>query len=194
MRWLQEPRRHWLRGVVCGAVLAFGGGAARADTTAEDAALQALAERTLNLVRQRVGDCSGAPAIASLAPGVAATASDAPAIDRPPLRFSPQLAQAAARHAGAMARSRVFAHVGADGTTVRERVDATGYRWQVVAENLAAGQGDFAEAISDWLASASHCAALVDSRYTEFGVARSAAMHPHDTYGMYWTLVLGRPR
>lgn len=145
----------------------------------------------LNAVRARVADCGDGPR-------VVASASGAPgepmAPSRPALRWSPQLAQAAARHAGAMARTRLFDHVGADGSTVRERVAATGYRWQLVGENLAAGHPELDEAVADWLASRSHCAALLDARYTEFGLARTESDSPNDTYGVYWTLVLGRPR
>lgn len=193
MRRERAARRRRLRGALCGTAFVLGSGGAAADG-ADEAALQARAEQVLNLVRQRVADCSGAPTLVALAATDGATASDASAPERPPLRWNGRLAEAAARHAGSMARTRVFAHVGADGTTVRERVDATGYRWQAVAENLAAGQEDFAQAVADWLASASHCASLVDARYTEFGIAWSRSVHPFDTYGTYWALVLGRPR
>lgn len=193
MRRERAAHRRRLRAALCCAALAIGGTPAAAEETGE-AALRERAEQVLNLVRQRVADCSGGPTLVALAATEGATASDASAAERPALRWNDRLAEAAARHAGAMARTRVFAHVGADGTTVRERVDATGYRWLAVAENLAAGQDDFAQAVADWLASTSHCGSLVDARYTEFGIARSRAVHPFDTYGTYWALVLGRPR
>jgi hypothetical protein len=156
---------------------------------ASEDALGAKADGVLNAVRARVADCSGgAMTVASGAPGAGA------APERPPLRWNPLLAQAAARHAGAMARTRLFDHVGPDGTTVRERVSATGYRWQLIGENLAAGHVDLDEAVAGWMSSHSHCAALLDPRYTEFGLARIESDSPNDAYGVYWTLVLGRPR
>jgi hypothetical protein len=156
---------------------------------ASDDALGAKADAVLNAVRARVAECGGEPAtVASADPGCGATA------ERPRLRWNPLLAQAAARHAGAMAQTRLFDHVGPDGTTVRERVSATGYRWQLIGENLAAGHADLDEAVAGWLDSRSHCAALLDPRYTEFGLARIESDSPNDAYGVYWTLVLGRPR
>jgi uncharacterized protein YkwD len=168
-----------------GLLLALSAGGARAS----DDALGAKADAVLNSVRARVADCSGsATMVASTAPGAGL------AHERPKLRWNPLLAQAAARHAGAMARTRLFDHVGPDGTTVRERVSATGYRWQLIGENLAAGHADLDEAVTGWMESSSHCAALLDARYTEFGLARIESDSPNDAYGVYWTLVLGRPR
>lgn len=168
-----------------GLLLLLWASGARASEDAHGAKADAL----LNAVRARVADCGGgATTVASVAP-VAGVVSE-----RPPLRWNPLLAQAAARHSGAMARTRLFDHVGPDGTTVRERVSATGYRWQLIGENLAAGHADLDEAVAGWMASRSHCAALLDARYTEFGLARIESDSPNDAYGVYWTLVLGRPR
>jgi hypothetical protein len=173
------------------------------DAAPADAALRLDADLLLNAVRQRVADCAGgqrtlahadAGRAARGAAPAAATASDATAlVERPLLRWNARLAAAAGTHALSMARTRLFDHVGADGRTVRDRVEATGYRWRVVGENLAAGQGTLADAIADWLASRSHCEALLDTRFTEFGIARAAARRRDDAYGTYWTLVLGRP-
>lgn len=190
----------WLSAFALGAMLALGwtsparaadGAAAQAlglPLTAE--ALPAFAATVLNGVRRVIADCEGTPArVATIGSG-----SGLLQVERPTLRWNPQLAEAALRHADAMARSRLFDHVGADGSTVRERVDATGYRWQLIGENLAAGQGRLEEAVVDWLNSQTHCAALLDTRYTEFGLARIDSDSPSDAYGTYWTLVLGRPR
>lgn len=185
--------RRRLRAALCGTAMALGSVGAAADE-GDEQSLRTRAEQVLNQVRQQVARCDAGDSSISLAVTPDATAGGDPASERPALRWNPQLAEAAARHTGAMARTRVFAHMGSDGTTVRERVDATGYRWQAVAETLAAGQSDLVQAVRDWIASASHCAALVDARYTEFGIARTSAVHPFDAYRTYWTLVLGRPR
>jgi len=172
-----------------GVALATAAVPVRADD-APDETLRALADLVLNGVREQIADCEGRPRVLALAgPGTAALANP-----RPPLRWNPQLGEAAARHGDAMARTRLFDHVGADGSTVRERVDATGYRWQVIGENLAAGHPRLEEAVVGWLRSRSHCAALLDPRFTEFGLARTESTSPNDAYGTYWTLVLGRPR
>jgi hypothetical protein len=171
-------------------------GAAAAD--ASGPGLREQADAMLNAIRVRVADCAGPARVAALGsvPGGAATMSDASpdAFERPALRWSPQLAAAASRHADAMARTRVFDHRGTDGTTVRERVTATGYRWKMVGENLAAGHPALEDAFAGWLESRAHCEALLDPRFTEFGLARTESDSPSDAYGTYWTLVLGRPR
>lgn len=160
-----------------------------ADEPDHEAAFRAEADMLINTVRKRVSDCSGdVQQVASVGSGASTVAP------RPDLQWSPQLAQAAARHAGEMARTRLFDHVGADGTTVRERVNATGYRWQVIGENLAAGHAALGDALAGWLSSRSHCEALIDRRFTDFGIAKTASESPNDIYGVYWALVLGRPR
>lgn len=160
--------------------------------------LRARADALLNAIRARIGDCGrGLRTVAlATADGTAPTLTETPVgvPERPALRWSPQLAAAAGRHAGAMARTRLFDHVGTDGTTVRERVTATGYRWQSIGENLAAGHAALEDAVAGWLESRSHCEALIDPRFTEFGLARTVTDSPNDVYGTYWTLVLGRPR
>jgi uncharacterized protein YkwD len=172
------------------ALLAVAAGPGRAS----DDALGARADAVLNAARARVADCDARPTTVATVATVATTAPGAPTVERPRLRWNPLLAQAAARHAGAMARTRLFDHVGPDGSTVRERVSATGYRWQLVGENLAAGHARLEDAVNGWLESRSHCAALLDPRFTEFGLARIESDSPGDAYGVYWTLVLGRPR
>jgi uncharacterized protein YkwD len=64
----------------------------------------------------------------------------------------------------------------------------------VIGENLAAGHENIEDAVVDWLKSRTHCTALLDARYTEFGLARIDSNHPDDAYGTYWVLILGRPR
>jgi hypothetical protein len=169
--------------------LATAAATARAsDETGE--ALRARADLLLNGAREQVADCEGRPRM------LASIGADAGALSmgRPPLRWNAQLGDAAVRHGDAMARTRVFDHVGTDGSTVRERVDATGYRWQVIGENLAAGHPRLEDAVVGWLRSRTHCAALLDPRFTEFGLSRTDSASPNDAYGTYWTLVLGRPR
>jgi len=165
---------------------------ARDADDALDAAFAREADALLNAVRRRIAACSAGPTLVASAATDASSDATA-AVDRPRLRWNPRLARAATMHADAMARTTVFDHVGTGGDTVRERVDATGYRWRVVAENLAAGHDDLAEAVTDWLASRSHCESLLDARFTEFGLARARSRRADDAYGIYWTLVLGRP-
>jgi hypothetical protein len=186
---LDGTLRAALKAGALGLSLATAAAAAHAGDASEEA-LRAKADLLLNGVRQQVADCEGRPRVLASA----GTDSGALATQRPPLRWNPQLGEAATRHGDAMARTRVFDHVGTDGSTVRERVDATGYRWQVIGENLAAGHPRLEDAVAGWLRSSSHCAALIDPRFTEFGLSRTDSTSPNDAFGTYWTLVLGRPR
>jgi uncharacterized protein YkwD len=53
-------------------------------------------------------------------------------------------------------------------------VAATGYRYRIVGENLAAGPETPQEAVRGWMASAGHCQNIMDDRFTELGVAFAA--------------------
>ena len=147
--------------------------------------LQAV-DQSLNALRARVEACDRMSA--GLEWGLEPRSSA-----RPPLRWDPRLQEAAQRQVDAMARTRVLDHIGMDGSTVRERARAAGYGWQTIGENLAAGQQDLDAVLRDWLASDAHCAALMDARFTEFGLARQEARHPFDAFRTYWVLVLGAP-
>jgi hypothetical protein len=184
------PPRHPARAArrlaaIAALLLTLAPGAARAT----DEALGEHVRTVLDAARARIADCGDGPvSVAS----VGATGQGL--AERAPLRWNPRLARAAARHAGAMARTRLLDHVGADGSTVRDRVEATGYRWRLIGENLAAGHAGIEEAVAGWLADPVYCTVLLDGRFTEFGIARIETVGSNDPHGIYWTLVLGRPR
>lgn len=182
--------------------------AAQPASAEADAALAARAAQLLNFVRDRMAGCAAPPTEARAAwpaaqpvawshatPAVLEPAGVAagPAPARPSLRWQPRLAVAAERHTEAMARLDFFDHVDPAGHTVAQRVRDTGYAWRVVGETLASGQASIEEALRDWLASPSHCAALLDGRFTEFGLARVPRPQPGAPGAALWTLVLGRP-
>jgi uncharacterized protein YkwD len=121
----------------------------------------------------------------------------------PALAWSTPLAQAAARHALDMAAQGLFSHTGSDGSSLSERVQAAGYAWRLVGENVAMGQADIDSVTAGWLARDGHCANLMDPRFTDAGlacrVASPAALAPSSrsapsTHRLYWTLDLARPR
>jgi uncharacterized protein YkwD len=92
----------------------------------------------------------------------------------PPLRLNPLLGDAALAHAQDMLRFNYFDHTGHDGSSPAERVAATGYRYRIVGENLAAGPQTAQEAVRGWMASPGHCQNIMDDRFTELGVAFAA--------------------
>ena len=110
----------------------------------------------------------------------------------PPLRWSAVLAQTALAHSEDMAQHDYFEHRGRDGSDAAQRAARRGYRWKAIGENIAAGQGDPAQAVAGWIASPGHCANLMDPAYTEMGAGYAVA--PASRGKIYWTQVFGAPR
>lgn len=104
----------------------------------------------------------------------------------PPLVWNERLARAAQKHADFLESRERFSHTGRRGSTVAQRVEAEGYQWMGVGENIAGGQEDEAEVVAGWMGSPGHCANIMNGEFTEMGVARSKK-------GSIWVQVLGRP-
>jgi uncharacterized protein YkwD len=109
-----------------------------------------------------------------------------------PLTWDTRLAEAAAAHSRDMARRNYFSHTGRDGQRVGARAERAGYEWRAIGENIATGQGSAERAMAGWLASPTHCANLMDARYTHMGAAYAIDSGADTT--IYWTQVFGAPR
>ncbi len=106
------------------------------------------------------------------------------------LRWDTQLQNAATVHSEDMASHNFFAHQSpTNGSTLRERVPAAGYKYSSVGENLGAGQTSIAQVVTEWLASPGHCATLMKANFVDMGV--SCKSNPGTAYGTYWTMELG---
>jgi uncharacterized protein YkwD len=149
-------------------------------------------------------ESTGSQAAAAPSPSASATpAADSARLDRvveltnderrgqglAPLTIDPRLMAAAQLHSADMARRHYFAHVDPDGKSPGDRVEAQGYRWSVVAENIAAGPRTPEDVIAAWMNSPEHRANILDSRLTQIGVGYATA---DDEYGTYWTQDFGR--
>ncbi|MHB0775614.1 CAP domain-containing protein [Halomonas sp. WWR20] len=108
-----------------------------------------------------------------------------------PLTWNCKLEAAAEAHSSAMAEHDFFSHTGPDGEEVGERVNARGYDWTAVGENIAAGQASVAAVVDGWLASPGHCANIMNGKFTEMGAA--SVEQADSKYSPYWTQVLARP-
>jgi uncharacterized protein YkwD len=108
-----------------------------------------------------------------------------------PLNAQTQLTGAAYGHSRDMADNDYFSHTSLDGRTLADRVNATGYSWSSLGENIAAGYATVQQTMDAWMASDDHCANLMNPRFAEFGLA--CARNDASTYRTYWTLDLGRP-
>jgi uncharacterized protein YkwD len=109
-----------------------------------------------------------------------------------PLAWNAQLAQAAAGHSHDMADNDYSSHTGLDGRSAKDRIDATGYVGSYWGENIYGGPGSVDAAMTGWLASAGHCANIMNSHFEDFGAA--CASNASSTYGNYWTQNFAAPR
>lgn len=111
----------------------------------------------------------------------------------PAVAWNDLLTAAADGHSKDMAAKNYFSHTSADGRTLADRVNATGYAWTSLGENIAAGYPTVNAVMDGWIASPGHCANLMNAGFAEVGVACVAGA-AGDTYSTYWTMDLGRPR
>ena len=109
------------------------------------------------------------------------------------LRWSGALAEAADGHSRDMEANNYFSHTSLDGSTLADRIDAVGYAWSAVGENIAAGHASVNAVVDAWAASDGHCANLMAAEYVDVGVACVARSGAAD-YATYWTMDLARPR
>lgn len=110
----------------------------------------------------------------------------------PALRWNDKLGAAAHVHSRDMAARNYFDHIGRDGSEPAARATRTGYVWQRIGENIAAGQGSPEQAMSAWLSSPVHCANIMEPAFTEMGSAY--VVNPNSNAVIYWTQELGTAR
>lgn len=87
-----------------------------------------------------------------------------------PLKRRLQLEQVAQSYAEQMFREGFYGHDAPDGSDVRDRVHAVGYKPRRVAENLASGQISVEQVMEGWLSSPGHRANILHRRLSEMGV------------------------
>lgn len=101
----------------------------------------------------------------------------------PPLRVSTNLEKVAELHGRDMIRNRFFSHAGSDGSDIGDRALRAGYRYCVIAENIAQGHRSARDVAKGWMKSPGHRRNMLDSSVTEIGVTRGQ--------GNTWVMVLG---
>ncbi|MFY1675735.1 CAP domain-containing protein [Streptomyces sp. WMMC905] len=106
-----------------------------------------------------------------------------------PVTANAQLTRAADDYSDVMAASGVMSHTGPDGSTMAERVEAAGYQWSTVGENIARGQADAAAVMDSWMNSPGHRANILNCSFKELGVG----VHFGDG-GPWWTQNFGTSR
>lgn len=108
---------------------------------------------------------------------------------QPALTYNAKLEQAARTQANLMASKDVLSHE--LGGRLRERTNVVNYRG-AVGENLAGGHKTLEAAIEGWLNSPSHRSTLLNSKFSEFGLAVArVAPGRSSRYGTYWAIIMG---
>lgn len=103
-----------------------------------------------------------------------------------PLATNAKLSAAARAYSDTMARSGVMSHTGPDGSTMTSRVEAAGYQWSRLGENIARGQSDAAAVMKAWMNSSGHRANILNCDFREIGIG----LHKGDG-GPWWTQDFG---
>lgn len=110
-----------------------------------------------------------------------------------PLILNRALTVAALAQSKDMAQSNHFDHRGQDGSTPSMRIVRAGFgAYEIVGENIAAGAMTPEEVTAGWLASPPHCENIMDSRFTEIGIA--FAVNSDSRELVYWTQDFAKPR
>ncbi|MFJ4539926.1 CAP domain-containing protein [Streptomyces tibetensis] len=106
-----------------------------------------------------------------------------------PVTANDRLTRAADDYSDVMASSGVMSHTGPDGSTMTTRVEAAGYQWSTLGENIARGQADAASVMKSWMNSPGHRANILNCSFKELGVG----VHFGDG-GPWWTQDFGAGR
>lgn len=105
-----------------------------------------------------------------------------------PLALESRLTNAAQGHSTRMAQLNFFSHNDPhNGSTMVTRVNAAGYPWTNLGENIAAGNATAQATFTQWWNSTGHRKNMMNSQMREMGLGYATG----GTYGHYWTMVVG---
>ena len=121
----------------------------------------------------------------------------------PALKWNDKLYDAAYMHSNDLAETDTFSHTGSGtqsdlaaqklhpnvGSTIKERIEYTGYVWSRYGENIAAGYGTVESTMIAWLDSPGHCANIMNPDFKEVGMA--LVVKTNSQYYDYWTQDFG---
>jgi len=126
-----------------------------------------------------------APSLGSLCQELlAAHNAERAKVGLPPLALNGPLTIAAQKHADWMAHEDKLSHTGEDGTDFMQRIGREGYSAITGAENIAQGQRNVTEVVTDWMASSGHRANILKPfKDVGFGVS-----------GQFWCADFGTER
>lgn len=101
------------------------------------------------------------------------------------LVWNDKLGLSAIKHTKDMSSNNYFSHTSQDGRTLETRINAEGYSWSMLGENIAMGQNSEQQVMDGWIKSSGHCKNIMNAGFTEVGFGRDKN---------YWTQNFGKPR
>lgn len=116
-----------------------------------------------------------------------------------PLKLNSKLMAAAKSHARAMAEKNFFGHKGKDGGKPSTRAKRQGYKFHILAENIAAGQKSAEEVARSWLSSSGHRKNILNCKLKDTGIAVAYQADDEPIMGnskafyYYWVQDFGAP-
>lgn len=109
------------------------------------------------------------------------------------LSINTNLVTAASMKADDMAKNSYFAHQSPDGRNPWDFIKAAGYQYVYAGENLAVNFDDSSEVERAWMDSPTHRRNIMNSKYTEIGIATAPGVYKGDKT-VYVVQMFGRPR
>jgi uncharacterized protein YkwD len=100
-----------------------------------------------------------------------------------------RLNAAAQAHSADMAAKDYFSHTSQNGDEMADRIDATGYKWRSIGENIAKGQATPASVMEAWMNSSGHRANILNCGFRNIGIGLA-----YDGRSPVWTQDFGTPR
>lgn len=111
----------------------------------------------------------------------------------PELSINQNLVAAASMKANDMAEKGYFAHQSPDGRNPWDFIKAAGYSYVYAGENLAVNFSDSAEVERAWMDSPTHKKNILNSKYTEIGIATAPGVYKGDNT-TFVVQMFGRPK
>jgi uncharacterized protein YkwD len=113
-------------------------------------------------------------------------------LNLPPLKANISLNTAATWLAADMALKDYFSHTDSLGRAFAERLTVFGYAYNMVSENIAAGQGSAEEVVDAWMHHEGHRENILNPSYREIGTGYYFLASA--TYSHYWVQDFGQQR
>ena len=111
------------------------------------------------------------------------------------LIFQKNLNIVADLHARDIATRRVLSHFSVKGLAVGQRVENAGYKWRLIAENIAAGMADGVEAVATWIKNPNHRRNMLIDGVVHAGIGYARPLFKKNGgFKHYWVLVIGAPK